>query len=215
MYKRQVPGLFVGAFIGGAIAFGVTEKVVEIVYDVSYALGEEIYALGEATYIFANWLLGSLIDDGTRGRMEALVTRAAGIPGRIDPLALDLDGDGIETTDVKNGTYFDLDNSGFAEKSAWIKSDDGILVLDRNGNGKIDGGKELFGDQTVLKNGEKASGGFQALEELDDNKDGKIDSADSKFSELKVWRDLNQDGQSSEEELFSCLLYTSDAADEL
>ena len=191
-----VPGAVVGAVIGGAIAFGATEKVVEIVYDVSNALGE-------ATYDFINWLIGSVVDDGAREKTESIVAQAAGIQGRVDPLALDLDGDGIETTDVKNGTYFDLDNSGFAEKSAWIKSDDGILVLDRNGNGKIDGGKELFGDQTLLKNGEKATGGFQALEELDDNKDGRIDSADSKYSEIKVWRDLNQDGQSSEEELFS------------
>ena len=191
-----VPGAVVGAIIGGAIAFGATEKVVEIVYDVSNALGE-------ATYEFINWLIGSVVDEGAREKTESIVAQAAGIQGRVDPLALDLDGDGIETTDVKNGTYFDLDNSGFAEKSAWIKSDDGILVLDRNGNGKIDGGKELFGDQTLLKNGEKATGGFQALEELDDNKDGKIDSADSKYSEIKVWRDLNQDGQSSEEELFS------------
>ena len=191
-----VPGAFVGAVIGGAIAFGATEKVVEIVYDVSNALGE-------ATYDFINWLIGSVVDDGAREKTESIVAQAAGIQGRVDPLVLDLDGDGIETTDVKNGTYFDLDNSGFAEKSAWIKSDDGILVLDRNGNGKIDGGKELFGDQTLLKNGEKATGGFQALGELDDNKDGKIDSADSKYSEIKVWRDLNQDGQSSEEELFS------------
>ena len=194
------PGAVAGAIISGFIGYSVAGVLSGAIYE---AVEEAADTINEAASNFINWLLGSVVDEGAREKTESIVAQAAGIQGRVDPLALDLDGDGIETTDVKNGTYFDLDNSGFAEKSAWIKSDDGILVLDRNGNGKIDGGKELFGDQTLLKNGEKASGGFQALEELDENKDGKIDSADSKYSEIKVWRDLNQDGQSSEEELFS------------
>ena len=47
--------------------------------------------------------------------------------------------------------YFDLDKNGFAEKTAWIGTEDGFLALDRNGNGIIDNGGELFGDQVELK----------------------------------------------------------------
>ena len=71
------------------------------------------------------------------------------------PIALDLDGDGVETTALADGSYFDHDGNGFAEQTGWVSSDDGLLVMDRDGNGTIDSGKELFGNQTVLSNGQK------------------------------------------------------------
>lgn len=122
---------------------------------------------------------------------------------RVDPLILDLNGDGIKTTALAEGVHFDLDNNSFAEKTGWVSSDDGMLVFDRNENDVIDSGAELFGDQTILSSGQKATGGFEALRELDTNKDGKISSEDTDFSKLKIWRDLNQDGHSTAEELFT------------
>ncbi|MBI5212124.1 MAG: hypothetical protein HY957_01975 [Nitrospirae bacterium] len=80
---------------------------------------------------------------------------------RRDPIMLDLDGDGIETTNVKDGAYFDHDGNGFAEQTGWAASDDGMLVMDRNGDGIINDGKELFGDQTILSDGTRAANGFQ------------------------------------------------------
>lgn len=83
---------------------------------------------------------------------------AATAPARVDPLILDLDGDGIETTAVNRyGAHFDLDANGFAESVGWVSSDDGILVRDLNGDGVINDGAELFGDHTLLKNGETAA----------------------------------------------------------
>ena len=79
------------------------------------------------------------------------------------PLTLDLDGDGVETVSVNDGVYFDHDGNGFAEKSGWVSKDDAILVRDLNNNGQIDDGSELFGDQTILSDGEKAANGFEAL----------------------------------------------------
>ncbi|HHY72201.1 MAG TPA: hypothetical protein GX497_03070, partial [Bacillus bacterium] len=149
------------------------------------------------------WMGGSMLGHAFSDLLDRLFGQASGAIRRIDPIVLDLDGDGIETISLQNGTYFDLDNNGFAEKSGWIKSDDGFLVLDRDGNGEINGGRELFGDQTILQNGTLASNGYEALAELDDNKDGKIDNQDGKFADLRIWRDLNQDGLSSERELFS------------
>jgi len=103
-----------------------------------------------------------------------------------DPLLVDLDGDGIETTTVQNGTYFDHGNDGFAESSAWVGSDDGVLAFDKNNDGVINDGGEIFGDNYVLSNGQKATTGFQALADLDSNLDGVIDSSDTNFSNIKV-----------------------------
>ncbi|MCL4456177.1 MAG: hypothetical protein M1147_07430 [Nitrospirae bacterium] len=120
---------------------------------------------------------------------------------RRDPLMVDLDGDGIETTNVKDGAYFDHDGNGFAEQTGLVSPDDGILVMDRNGDGIINDGKELFGDQTIMSNGQRAANGFEALREQDSNADGKIDANDSAWSQIKVWQDVDGDGYSTVDEL--------------
>jgi hypothetical protein len=119
-----------------------------------------------------------------------------------DPLSIDIDRDGVISTLHKDhGVHFDLDNSGFAESTSWIASSDGLLVLDRNANGQIDGGAELFGTETMLSNGTFASNGFEAIADLDDNEDGIISAVDEVFSSLRVWIDSNSDGISTEAEL--------------
>lgn len=120
-----------------------------------------------------------------------------------DPLAIDLDGDGIETVSAASGVLFDHDGNGIKTGSGWVGKDDGLLVLDRNGNGLIDNGAELFGVDTVLTNGQKAADGFQALSELDSNGDGRIDAGDIAFQSLRVWRDIDQDGVSQADEMFA------------
>jgi len=115
-------------------------------------------------------------------------------PPQVDPLIFDFDGDGIETTNVKDGAYFDHNGNKFAEQTGWASSDDGLLVRDINNDGIINNGRELFGDQTILSNGQRAANGFQALSDLDSNKDGKIDSNDTDFANLKVWKDTDGDG---------------------
>ena len=122
-----------------------------------------------------------------------------------DPLVLDLDGDGIETIahNKTNGAFFDNDADGLKVATGWVKSDDGLLVFDRNGDGIINDGTEVFGDNTQLENGEKALHGFEALADLDSNKDAKVDANDELFNQLKIWRDLNHDGISQENELFN------------
>lgn len=95
------------------------------------------------------------------------------------PLVVDLDGDGAETTTMEDGIHFDHDNNGFAEKTSWVGKDDGLLVRDINNNGKIDNGTELFGNNTVLSNGQKATNGFEALKDLDSNNDGVFNNQDA------------------------------------
>ncbi|MDZ4314471.1 MAG: hypothetical protein U0989_06870, partial [Azonexus sp.] len=67
------------------------------------------------------------------------------------PIILDLDGDGvIDTVDLGAGVYFDHAADGFAERTGWVAPGDGLLVWDRNANGTIDTGRELFGSETPL-----------------------------------------------------------------
>jgi len=78
-----------------------------------------------------------------------------------------------------------------------------LLVLDRDGNGSIDHGGELFGTNTVNASGETAAEGFDALAALDSNGDGVVSAADAGFAQLQVWVDDNQDGVSQASELLS------------
>lgn len=123
---------------------------------------------------------------------------------KYDPLALDLDGDGIEIrASSPSGGLFDHDADGIRTAGGWLSGDDGWLVYDRNSNGRIDSGRELFGDNTLLNNGTLAQHGYAALAELDTNADGIINELDAEFSKLQVWQDLNQDGLSQDHELFT------------
>ena len=119
----------------------------------------------------------------------------------VSPIILDLDGDGVETTNINTGTFFDHDANGFAELTGWVSADDGLLVMDRDRNGTIDSGRELFGNATLLKNGTKAPHGFRALAELDSNRDGRIDANDAAYTQLRIWQDIDGDGYSSADEL--------------
>jgi len=84
-----------------------------------------------------------------------------------------------------------------------VDSTDGLLALDRNGNGSIDDGSELFGTATKLATGQNASNGYEALAQLDANGDGVIDAKDAAYGDLKVWVDANGDGVSQSGELKS------------
>ncbi|MBS1160352.1 MAG: hypothetical protein H6R15_2771, partial [Proteobacteria bacterium] len=126
-------------------------------------------------------------------------------PPRIDPLALDLDADGIETTGITAATQtlFDHNGDGTKTGTGWLKGDDAWLALDKNANGTIDNGNELFGVDTVMSNGQKATSGFAALADLDSNHDGVFNNADAQYGNVRVWRDLDQDGVSDAGELQS------------
>ena len=126
-------------------------------------------------------------------------------PARRDPLILDLDNNGLDTTGIDSNApiLFDHDGDGIKTATGWIKASDGFLVLDRNGNGTIDNGAELFGDATPLYAGGLAADGFAALAQEDTNLDGKVDSLDARFATLRLWTDLNQDGVSQAGELFT------------
>lgn len=132
----------------------------------------------------------------------AVVRNAFGRAASVSsPLILDLDGDGVETTGLAEGVYFDHDGNGFAQLSGWVARDDGLLVNDLDGDGQIQSGAELFGNETRLADGGKAANGFAALRALDGNHDSVIDAADADFARLRVWKDADTDAVVDEGEL--------------
>jgi Ca2+-binding RTX toxin-like protein len=124
-------------------------------------------------------------------------------PAFVSPIVLDLDGDGVETTAVAGATHFDHDGDRLHERTGFAAADDGLLALDRNGDGAITEGAELFGTRTHLSDGTLAANGFQALAELDGNGDGQITSLDAAFQQLRVFKDQNENGRSDAGELLT------------
>jgi Ca2+-binding RTX toxin-like protein len=120
---------------------------------------------------------------------------------RISPIILDLNGDGVSTLAKDAGVYFDLRNTGFTQATGWVAPTDGLLAWDRNSNGVIDNGGELFGNFTNRANNTRADSGFDALATYDDNTDNVIDSNDAIWSDLKIWIDANSNGITDSGEL--------------
>lgn len=124
------------------------------------------------------------------------------------PIVIDISGDGFVLTDARNGVIFDLDKSGNKQRWSWTapKVSNGWLVLDRDGNGLIDSGAELFGNFTSQPTSPDPNG-FNALAVYDQkqnggNGDGQIDSKDAIYKSLMIWIDRNHDGISQHGELY-------------
>jgi hypothetical protein len=132
------------------------------------------------------------------------------VPKENCPILLDLNLDGFHLSGPDPAVSFDIDADGAADRIAWTKanSDDAFLCWDRNQNGTIDNGSELFGYATRLLSGGPAGIGYRALAELDvpengGNADGIIDERDTIFDSLCVWNDRNRSGHSEAGEIRS------------
>lgn len=125
------------------------------------------------------------------------------------PIIVDIEGDGYQMTSVDDGVDFDIASDGHRYRVSWTAatSDDAWLVLDRNGNGRVDSAAELFGSVTEQPPNSNPNG-FEALRVLDQvanggNANGWIDSGDQMFARLQLWRDSNHSGISESNELFT------------
>jgi hypothetical protein len=141
-----------------------------------------------------------LTEEERAGRDGHLAPPASGATQTFRPVALDLDGDGIETI-ARNASNvsFDVEDSGYLEHTGWLKGDDAFLALDRNYNGQVDSGRELFSNGAV----DISRRGLAGLAWVDANYDGKITSADPVWNELRIWQDANENGQQDAGETLS------------
>jgi hypothetical protein len=132
------------------------------------------------------------------------------VGGSPSPIVIDTLGNGFDLTNAAGGVLFDIDVDGVREQVSWTtaETDDAWLALDRNENGTIDSGKELFGNFTPqpvpAQGGER--NGFRALAEYDKpayggNNDNQIDAGDAIFAQLKLWQDRNHNGISEQGDL--------------
>jgi hypothetical protein len=157
-------------------------------------------------------------DDGSENTRECAPEEPCEAPSgsggdSASPLLIDLSQNGYALTAPADGVWFDLDADGIAERVAWTvaDTDEAFLALDRNGNGRIDDGSELFGDHTeayLNSKGVTTPNGFEALRFTEGPSygftaswDEVIDTRDAVFSRLLLWTDRNHNGLSEPEEI--------------
>ncbi|HDR1856561.1 TPA: hypothetical protein QB617_000336, partial [Pasteurella multocida] len=203
-----------------------TRNISHIKLNDIYSLGAAVAGLTGASYLAATLSVGGLIltlsdlvgSGGSQGQCnnknktpptpgDLVQPKDSPNPGPAGdvplgcPLIIDMDKNGIKTISVNKNVLFDLDNNLFAENTGWVGEGDALLVWDRDNNGFIDSGNELFGNHTMLANGDKAANGFIALHSLDSNGDNIFDAKDDKWLTLQLWFDHNQNGISEDGEL--------------
>jgi len=125
----------------------------------------------------------------------------------VDPLLLDLSGQGVGLTGIEEGVLFDIDNSGSLRRTGWADRQTGMLVHD-DGSGQVSSISQLFSEYYGGKAGSEGNAGetpfkdgFAALASVDANADGAISAEDAGWAQLKVWVDGNHDGRADAGEL--------------
>jgi hypothetical protein len=142
--------------------------------------------IGDAVDDLSDWIdqVGDSFADAIRDQLRRL----------IDPIVLDLDGNGIELIPrATSNVYFDMDGDGIKEQTGWVKPTDGLLAIDSNANGQIDNINELIGDL--------GRSGFAELVTYDLNNDRVINASDAVWSQFRVWLDANSNGLTDAGEL--------------
>ena len=149
---------------------------------------------------------------------EQIARMKCALENKVDPLILDLGGAGVKLTNPHTSpVHFDMNNDGEKVQTGWNSPDEGMVVLDLDGNGKIDNVSELMSEYFGAEQGSRDSpskktfdNAFDALRSLDSNKDLKFDNQDERWGDVRVWVDANHDGQSRVESTGTSELHSLD-----
>jgi hypothetical protein len=173
-----------------------------------YKISEKEYHIAVADILAANKSVADKITwqvfglDATGAEVGSSCTFKTQL---ISPLVLDLANRGLfeGIHPAASQVRFDFLGNGNRLQSGWVAPHMGFLAFDKNKNGVIDDGTELFGHGTKLESGNTAANGYLALAEFDTNNDGFVSPADKNFKDLVVWVDANINGATEKEELKS------------
>jgi Ca2+-binding RTX toxin-like protein len=147
-----------------------------------------IGGVGDVYLAYTNWTMTYETLTGTGGA------------GQLPPIVFDLDGDGVNLiAPTASNVLFDANDDGHRQRTGWFSAGDGVLAIDRNGDGVINSGSEI----SFLNETPGAQSDLEGLAGLDSNTNGMIDSGDDRYGELLIWRDANQDGLSQSHEMAS------------
>lgn len=126
-----------------------------------------------------------------------------GIDAACSPIVVNFENGDYKLTGKDSPVLFDIRADGHPVLMGWTAAgaDEAFLWMDRNHSGTVTSGAELFGNFTLLRNGQRAANGFVALAEFDENGDRVIDNRDSVWASLLLWRDLNHNGASEQNEI--------------
>lgn len=175
-------------YLGGALERPLAEALV----------GTAEVLNGRAEYI------DSVVNDAVSGRpMDRVQEKFDRAESHASPIILDMDGDGIETLGLEAGVQFDHNGDGFAQASGWVGPDDALLAMDLSGNDAIEDGSELFGNASEVADGVTAMNGFEALVIHDSNDNGHIDADDEAWGDLRLWQDVDADGEVDDGEMLT------------
>jgi Ca2+-binding RTX toxin-like protein len=194
------PGILlgtIGGFFGGAYMGIKVDQAIDALFDAAQNLAPRVDPLvldlrtcKKTTFTPAR-MVCSLLNAFSRGSVNFIYFRT-------------LNKNGFEMIAASEGVVFDHDGDGQKTGTGWVGSNDGFLIFDRNNDGIINNGGELFGEHTLKYSGSgKYADAFEALAQEDTNGDGVVNAQDANWTSLKVWRDLNQDGISQENEFFT------------
>ena len=117
--------------------------------------------------------------------------------GGVLPIVFDLEGDGLDLTSVDASMVVSRLSSGEMARTSWVGPRDGILAVDRNGDGQINNLSEI----SFVQDKEGATTDLEGLRGWDSNGDGKLNALDEGWGRLKIWVDRNQNGRSTNGEL--------------
>jgi len=179
----------IGVSSGGSIAGNTLNAITTPMggtLTLNFATGQYNYQPPSPITVTATEVFSYVVTD--RDGDTATANLSVTITALAPPIAVDLDGDGVEFVSNAAGVSFDYNGDGIAETTAWVGADDGLLAIDKNGDGKINNGAELvFG-----------GAGLSDLQGLaatyDSNGDGKLDAADAEFAKFGIWQDANSNG---------------------